>query len=111
MKQQYFSLTKFLTSISNCKISVAPCRGSENCYFGFSEGLGIIFNPNNGVVSVGVHSNKKLTELGGKYELPTYVIEGNFETNEVIKYSKDRPKGQIYSIFQKMHKRSLNFKN
>lgn len=67
MKPQYFSLSKYLTFISNNRISATPCRGSENCYFGFEEGLGIVFNPNNGVVSVGVHENKKLVEFGGKY--------------------------------------------
>lgn len=55
MKPQFFSLTKFLTFISNQKTSAVPCQGSENCYFGYQEGLGIIFNPNNGVVSVGWH--------------------------------------------------------
>lgn len=61
MKPQYFSLTKFLTSISNEMASAVPCQGTENCYYGFEEGLGIAFNPSNGVVSVGYHSGKKLT--------------------------------------------------
>lgn len=55
MQPQYFSLTKFLTYMSNEKAAAVPCPNSENCYYGFSEGLGIIFNPNNGVVSVGCH--------------------------------------------------------
>lgn len=74
MKPQYFSLTKFLTSISNEKAGAVPCQGTENCYYGFDEGLGIIFNPSNGVVSVGYHSNRKLTECGGKYEHPNFVV-------------------------------------
>lgn len=43
--------------------------------------------------------------------MPHFVIEGNFETGETIKYTKQRPKSYIYSIFHKMHKKSLNFKN
>lgn len=81
MKPQYFSLTKFLTSISNSKASASPCQDSENCYYGYEEGLGIAFNPNNGVVSVGSHLQKKLVEFGGKYEYPNFVVEGNFQTN------------------------------
>lgn len=60
MKPQYFSLTKFLTSISNAQAAAVPCKDSENCYYGFQEGLGIIFNPNNGVVSIGCHAQKRL---------------------------------------------------
>lgn len=111
MKPQYFSLSKFLTSISNSRAAAVPCQGSENCYYGYDEGLGITFNSNNGVVSVGNHTNKKLSEFGGKFEHPNFVIEGNFNTNEIVRYSNERPKQQIYSIYQKMHKRSLNFKN
>lgn len=81
MKPQYFSLSKFLTFISNARVSAVPCRGSENCYFGYGKGLGIVFNANNGVVSVGSHEGKKVVEFGGKYEIPAFAIEGNFETN------------------------------
>lgn len=114
MKPQFFSLTKFLTSISNENVVAAPCPGSENCYYGFDQGLGIIFNPNNGVVSVGCHDGKKLSEYGGKYDIPRQVTEGNFLLNEIIRYpflSTERPKHQIYQIYQKLHKRSLSFKN
>lgn len=38
--------------------------------------------------------------------------EGNFEFNqERIQYVGERPTHKIYSIFQKLHKRSLNFYN
>ena len=77
MKPHYFSLTKFLTAISDHKIKASPSRPSRNCYFGFESGLGIIFNPNNGVSSVGFHENKMIYEYGGKYE-GQLSIEGNF---------------------------------
>lgn len=35
MKPQYFSLTKYLTSMANEKVHPVPCLGSENCYYGF----------------------------------------------------------------------------
>ena len=38
-------------------------------------------------------------------------MEGNFETGELVEFNNDRPVHRIYSVFQKMHKRSLNFKN
>jgi hypothetical protein len=36
------------------------------------------------MVSVGYHLNNKLIDFGGKYELPHFVIEGNFNTNEIV---------------------------
>lgn len=45
----------------------SPCEG-ENCYFGYRDGLAIIFNSNNGVVSVGQHENKKISGFGGKFD-------------------------------------------
>lgn len=110
MEPHYFSLTKFLTHISNQKVSAVACEDSDNCYFGFEEGLGIVFNPNNGVVSVGYHENRTLTEFGAKYEEEA-IMEGNFKTGELITYHDERPKQRIYALCQKIHKRSLNFKN
>ena len=60
MQPHFFSLTKFLIAIEDNKLTATPCKTSENCFFGFESGLGIIFNPNNGVVSVGVHEKKML---------------------------------------------------
>lgn len=65
----YFSLTKFACSYSfnNKYIKTFPCM--ENyCYFGFVNGLAIIFNSNNGVVSVGYHRNEILCEFGGIFD-------------------------------------------
>ena len=80
MQPHFFSLTKFLIAIEDKKLAASSGKTSENCYFGFESGLGIIFNPNNGVVSVGVHEKKMLYEYGGKYE-GEVSFEGNFETN------------------------------
>lgn len=54
--ENYFSLTKFasLFSSRNKSIKMYPCL-KNYCYFGFVSGLGIIFNSNNGIVSVGLH--------------------------------------------------------
>jgi hypothetical protein len=41
------------------------------------EGLAIIFNSNNGVVSVGHHSDKELSGFGGKFD-GKRIEEGNF---------------------------------
>lgn len=38
-------------------------------------------------------------------------MEGNFKTGELITYHDERPKQRIYALCQKIHKRSLNFKN
>ena len=55
--EHYFSLTKFACTFSyNGKVKIFPCR-TNLCYFGMLNGLGIIFNANNGVVSVGHHQN------------------------------------------------------
>jgi hypothetical protein len=64
----FFSLTKFVHFISS-KTSIVrarPCR-QNYCYFGFNEGLAIIFNSNNAMVSIGVHRNELLAEMGGKF--------------------------------------------
>jgi len=57
----YFSLTKFASSLThrNKAIKMFPCP-NNHCYFGFVNGLGIIFNSNNGVVSVGCHQKESL---------------------------------------------------
>jgi hypothetical protein len=75
----FFSLTKFVCSFSqNSKhIKTHPC-GANNCYFGFLQGLAIIFNPSNAVVSVGYHRNQQLCEYGARFQGQT-VSEGNFE--------------------------------
>jgi hypothetical protein len=73
MEPHYFSLAKFITSLSNEAVTATPLQGSQNCYFGYREGLGIVFNSNNGVISVGCHSNKKLNDMGGKYDLPRFI--------------------------------------
>jgi tyrosyl-tRNA synthetase len=40
------------------------------------------------------------------------VEEGNFEEGgERVRYSGERPASKIYAIFQKVHKKSLNFRN
>ena len=77
MQSHLFSLTKFLVAVSDKKLFASPCKTSENCYFGYESGLGIIFNPNNGVVSVGFHEYKRIYEYGGRYENNT-CVEGNF---------------------------------
>ena len=64
MKSHHFCLARFLSYISRERIRVS----SESCYFGFESGLGIIFNKNNGVESVGVHEGRIICEFGGKYE-------------------------------------------
>jgi len=58
MPDHYFSLIKFVTSMTSDEdensesLLACPCE-SENCYFGYRDGLAIVFNSNNGVVSVG----------------------------------------------------------
>lgn len=53
-----------------------PCK-HNHCYFGYKDGLGIVFNSNNGVVSVGNHEKMQLTGYGGKFK-GRKVEEGNF---------------------------------
>ena len=63
MPEHYFSLIKFVTNFANLSFTQnqslisTPCANG-NCYFGYKTGLAIIFNSNNGVVSVGHHQNK-----------------------------------------------------
>ena len=60
MPEHYFSLIKFVTnfaSLSGQSLISTPCANG-NCYFGYKTGLAIIFNSNNGVVSVGHHQGK-----------------------------------------------------
>ena len=66
LPEQYFSLIKFVSLVDNGNIVARPMK-SGNCYFGYEHGLAIVFNSNNGVVSVGVHSQGRITEFGGKY--------------------------------------------
>lgn len=46
-------------------LKTVPCFGG--CYFGFNNGLAMIFNANNGLVSIGKHQNEQLVELGGRF--------------------------------------------
>ena len=57
MPQHYFSLTKFVcnTTINSHYLKTFPCFVGC-CYFGFFNGLGMIFNSNNGLVSIGQHT-------------------------------------------------------
>ena len=52
--------------------------------------MAIIFNSNNGVVSVGQHESRQLSGFGGKFD-GKKIEEGNFETDETITYQKKRP--------------------
>ena len=109
----YFSLTKFACGFSRQSnhIKTFPCH-QNCCYLGFFRGLGIIFNSNNGLVSVGHHANEELVEFGGRFISSRSGEEGNFEPNgDKIKYNGSRPVSQIQSIFQRLHKRSMNFVN
>jgi hypothetical protein len=54
----YFSLTKFACRFSNNApfIKTYPCM-NNSCYFGYHNGLALIFNSNNGLISIGNHNN------------------------------------------------------
>ena len=109
----YFSLTKFACSFARQSqhIKTFPCH-THCCYLGFARGLAIVFNSNNGLVSVGSHANEEVVELGGKFWGSRSAEEGNFEASgERIKYNGVRPTQQIQAIFHKVHKRSMNFIN
>lgn len=71
MPDHYFSLIKFVTyqaaDSHEQGLIVSPCDNG-NCYFGYQNGLAIVFNSNNGVVSVGHHQNKKIVGFGGKFD-------------------------------------------
>jgi hypothetical protein len=75
----FFSLTKFACAFSQSSkhLKIFPCL-SNCCYFGFISGLGIVFNSNNGVVSVGCHRNEQLCDFGGRFDGATAAEEGNF---------------------------------
>lgn len=63
-------------------------------------------------MTIGHHQNEKLVEFGGKFDGGAIAEEGNFENGgERITYKENRPTTKIFSIFQKLHKRSLSFCN
>lgn len=57
--EHYLSLTKFACHLStpHSSLRTFPCHHSH-CYFGFLNGLAIVFNNNNGLVTVGHHRNE-----------------------------------------------------
>ena len=78
--EYYFSLTKFACRFSNYSQAIKTYSCVNNCcYFGFHNGLALIFNSNNGLLSIGHHNNEQLCEFGGKYEGHRSSEEGNFE--------------------------------
>jgi hypothetical protein len=61
---------------------------------------------------VGLHRNEELCEFGGKFEGSRQSEQGNFEQGgERVAFIGERPTAKIHAIFQKLHKRSLNFFN
>lgn len=109
----YFSLTKFICNFTlrTNSLKTFPCYVGC-CYFGFVNGLAMVFNCNNGLVAIGKHTNEEVSEFGGKWKNSRNGCEGNFEFGgERVNYSGERPGNQIYPIFQRLHKRSLNFVN
>jgi hypothetical protein len=111
--EHYLSLIKFACAFSNSHntIKTFPCH-QNNCYFGYVNGLAIVFNSNNGLVSVGQHRNEELCEFGGKFVSKKVVEEGNFgSSGETVQYKGERPTQRIYQIYQKVHKRDSNFVN
>lgn len=78
MPDHFFSLTKFACHFSNSSHLRTYPTANNCCYFGFPLGLGIVFNPNNGVVSVGLHRNEELCEFGGRFEGSRESEQGNF---------------------------------
>ena len=56
--EHYLSLIKFACAFSNHNntIKTFPCH-QDYCYFGYINGLAIVFNNNNGLVTVGHHKN------------------------------------------------------
>lgn len=111
--EHYLSLIKFTCSFSNSHNAVRtfPCH-QNHCYFGYVNGLAIVFNSNNGLVTVGQHRNEELCEFGGKFKSKKVAEEGNFAPGgEIVQYKGERPTQKIYSIYQKIHKRDNNFIN
>ena len=55
----FFSLTKFACNFSKNShhLKTFPCL-VNCCYFGYSNGLALIFNSTNGLISIGVHYNE-----------------------------------------------------
>lgn len=64
----YFSLTKFACNFSKHSqhIKTLPCFGGC-CYFGYENGLALVFNAANGLVSVGLHHEEQVGEFGGHF--------------------------------------------
>ena len=54
----YLSLTKYACNFSqnNQHVKIYPCL-TNHCYFGFRNGLAIVFSSDNAIVSVGYHQN------------------------------------------------------
>lgn len=59
--EHYLSLIKFACALSqpHSALRTFPCH-QHNCYFGYPNGLAIVFNNNNGLVTVGQHRNEEL---------------------------------------------------
>lgn len=57
----YFSLTKFACHFAKYSsfVKAYPCL-SNCCYFGYHDGLAIVFNSNNALISIGAHCNENL---------------------------------------------------
>ena len=79
MPDHYFSLIKYACTFShgNQFVKVFPCL-ANHCYFGFVNGLAIVFNSDNGVVSVGHHANEQLCDFGGRFKGAKSAEEGSF---------------------------------
>lgn len=65
----FFSLTKFACHFSknSAHVKTLPCF-SGCCYFGYTNGLALVFNAANGLVSVGAHREEQVCEFGGRFE-------------------------------------------
>lgn len=59
LPESYFSLVKYLCAFVSSDIKLIPNKKGD-CYFGFDEGLALVFNNNNGIVSIGAHKNGDL---------------------------------------------------
>ena len=70
MPEHYFSLVKYVTHFAQESQSRISAHQSTSgcCYFGFRDGLGMVFNSNNGLVSIGRHLGEEVSEFGGVYE-------------------------------------------
>lgn len=94
-------------------------RKHGSYFFGFKTGLGFKFalhgkvNHKIALVTIGSHEVEMVTDFGVKFHDSRCIEEGNFVLKETITYNKfaERPRDKCVAIFQKNHKKALNFIN